>query len=99
MKPLPYRVRAEMFLQLSRLETAGLPYDRAVATVALPSPGAERLKAMKDLAARGIDAARAGEQSGLFTKLDARLVRAALNAGSPAAIYKRLAEYYSQRAM
>ena len=99
MKPLPYRIRAEMFLQLSRLETAGLPYDRAVATMALPSPGAERLKAMKELAARGIDAARAGEQSGLFTKLEARLVRASLNAGSPAAIYKRLAEHYSQRAM
>ena len=98
MKPLPYRIRAELFLQLSQLERAGLPYDRAVATMALPPPAAPRLKAMQALAARGIDAAKAGEQSGLFTKLEARLVRAALNAGSPGATYQRLAEYYSQRA-
>jgi general secretion pathway protein F len=56
------------------------------------------LKAMQALAARGIDAAKAGEQSGLFTLLEARLVRAALIAGSPAPIYQRLAAYYSQRA-
>lgn len=98
-KPLPYRIRAELFLQLSRLEAAGLPYGRALATVALPAPAKRRLKVMQALAARGVDAARAGEQSGLFTALEARLVRAALDAGSPARIYQRLAEYYSRRAM
>lgn len=98
MKPLSYRIRAELFLQLSQLEQAGLPYDRAVATIALPSPAMERLKAMQALSARGLDASKAGEQSGLFTKFEARLVRAALGAGSPAATYHRLAEYYSQRA-
>ena len=98
-KPMSYRIRAELFLQLSRLEAAGLPYDRAMATVALPAPATRRLKAMQALAARGLDAAKAGEQSGLFTALEARLIRAALNAGSPARTYQRLAEYYSQRAM
>jgi len=98
-KPLSYRIRAELFLQLSRLEQAGLPYDRAMATVALPAPGTRRLKAMQALAARGVDAATAGQQSGLFTALEARLVRAALNGGSPARTYERLAGYYSQRAM
>jgi type II secretory pathway component PulF len=98
LKPLPYAIRADLFFQLSRLEAAGLPYARAVATMALPSPAAKRLKAMKALAARGIDAAKAGEQSGLFTTLEARLVRAALNAGTPAPMYKRLADYYAQRA-
>ena len=98
-KPLPYRLRAELFLQLSRLEAAGLPYGRAVAMVKLPAPGARRLKTLQALAARGIDAAKAGEQSGIFTMLEARLVRAALDAGSPARIYQRFAEYYSQRAM
>lgn len=98
MKPLSYEIRAELFLQLSRLEEAGLPYDRAVATVSLPPAGARRLKAMQALAARGVDAAKAGDQSGLFTSLEARLVRAALNAGSPAPTYRRLAEYYAQRA-
>jgi general secretion pathway protein F len=98
-KPLPYAIRADLFLQLSRLEEAGLAYDKAVATMALPSPAAPRLKAMQALAARGVDAAKAGEQSGLFTRLEVRLVRAALNAGSPAPTYRRLATYYAQRAM
>jgi general secretion pathway protein F len=97
-RPLSYRIRAEIFLQLSQLERAGLPYDRAVATMTLPAPAMPRLKAMQALSARGIDASRAGEQSGLFTKFEARLIRAALNAGSPAATYVRLAEYYSKRA-
>jgi len=98
-KPLSYRIRAELFLQLSRLEAAGLPYDRALATVRLPSPAARRLKTMQALAARGADAAKAGEQSGLFTVLEARLVRAALDAGSPARTYQRFADDYSRRAM
>ena len=98
-KPLSYRIRAELFLQLSRLEAAGLPYDRALATVRLPPPAARRLKMMQALAARGTDAAKAGAQSGIFTALEARLVRAALDAGSPARTYQRFAEYYSRRAM
>ena len=98
MKPLPWRIRAEIFIQLSQLEQAGLPYDRALATMKARGPAAQRLKAMQSLSARGIDAAKAGEQSGLFTKFEARLVRAALNAGSPAPTYQRLAGHYSQRA-
>jgi len=97
-KALSYRIRAELFLQLSRLEAAGLPYDRALATIALPPPAAQRLKVMQALAAKGVDAARAGEQSALFTKLEARLIRAAITAGSPAPTYERLAQHYSQRA-
>ena len=97
-KPLSYAIRADLFLQLSRLEAAGLPYDRAMATMTLPSPASPRLKTMKELAARGVDAAKAGEQSGLFTPLEVRLIRAALNAGSPAPTYQRLATYYSLRA-
>ena len=98
MKPLPFRIRAELFLQLSQLEVAGIPYDKAIATLGLAGSAAPRLKIMRTLAARGVDAAKAGEQSGLFTKFEARLVRAALAAGSPARTYQRLATYYSQRA-
>lgn len=97
-RPLSYRIRADMFIQLFRLEAAGLPYDRAVASLRLPAPAARRLVAMQALAARGIDAAKAGERSGLLTVFEARLVRAALNAGSPARTYQRLSEYYGQRA-
>jgi len=98
-KPLPHRVRADLFLQLSRMERAGITYDRAAAMMALQAPAAMRVKAFQALAARGIDAAKAGEQSGLFTRLESRLIRAALNAGSPAPTYERLAEYHTQRAM
>ena len=98
MKPLPYGIRADLFLQLYQLEAGGVPYAKAMETVTLPAAAAGRLKAMKALAARGVDAAKAGEQSGLFTKLEVRLIRAALNAGSPAPTYQRLAGYYSQRA-
>lgn len=97
-KPLPYAMRADLFLQFSRLESAGLPYERALATITLPSPAAQRLKAMQSLSAKGMDPAKAGEQSGLFTPLEARLVRAAFYAGSPAPTYQRLAEYYALRA-
>lgn len=44
---------------------------------------------MKKLTARGLDPATAGERCGLFTRLEARLIHAALNAGSPAAMYRR----------
>ncbi len=98
-KPLSHRIRAQLFLQLSRLEAAGLPHEKALATIALPSPAARRLKAMQALAARGIEVPKAGEQSGLFTRLEARLIRAAFYAGSPAPVYTRLAEHHSQRAM
>jgi general secretion pathway protein F len=98
MKPLSHRIRADVFLQLSRLERAGVAYDRAVAMMQVPAPAAARLAAFQALAAKGIDAAKAGEQSGLFTPLETRLVRAALNAGSPAPTYQRLAEHHAQRA-
>jgi len=97
-KPLSHRLRSELFLQLSRLERSGVAYDRAVAMIALPPVAASRLKSFQALAARGIDAAKAGEQSGLFTALESKLVRAALNAGSPAPTYQRLAEHHSRRA-
>lgn len=98
MSPPPYATRAQLFLQLAQLEQAGLAYQRALATLSVPAPLAPRLKTMQSLAARGVDAAKAGEQSGLFTRLEARLVRAALNAGSPGPTYQRLARYYAQRA-
>jgi general secretion pathway protein F len=37
-------------------------------------------------------------RSGLFTELEATLISAATSAGSPAATYRRLADYYAQRA-
>jgi len=97
--PLPLRLRAELFTQLAQLETSGLPFDRSLALVQIGGDGAARLQAMKQRVARGEVLAMAGEKSGVFTRLEARLIHAAWNAGSPAGVYRRLAELYTQRAM
>ncbi len=98
-KPLSYRVRAELYTQLAQMEIAGLPFDKAFALLEVSGPARLRLDAMKKLTARGINPATAGEKSGLFTELEARLIHAVLIAGSPAAMYRRLADFYTQRAM
>lgn len=98
-KPLPIRIRADLFAQLAQMETAGLPFDRAFSVLNLPSPVQTRVEAMRTLLKKGIEFALAGEKSGLFTKLESRLIRAATNAGSPANMYRRLADYYTDRAL
>ncbi len=98
-KHLSFRLRADLFAQLAQLETAGIPFDRAFAILRMPPKAASRLALMQKLAAKGRNPAEAGEQSGLFTKLEARLIQAALNAGSPAALYRKLADFYTDRAM
>ena len=98
-KPLPYRVRAELYTQLAQMENAGLPFDRAFAVLRLPKPLQARVEAMRTLLTRGVEFASAGEQSGLFNQLDSRLIRAAMNAGSLEKMYRRLAGYYADRAM
>ena len=97
-KPLPYCIRAELFSQLSKMEAAGLPFDRALSVLHLAEAGQERLVSMVALLKRH-DFATAGERSGLFTRLEARLIHAAVSSGSPAHMYSRLAECYTARAM
>lgn len=99
MNPLPLRLRAELFTQLAQMESSGLPFDRSLALVEIGGEGAARLQAMKKRVARGDVPAMAGEKSGVFTRLEARLIHAAWNAGSPAGVYRRLAELHTQRAM
>ena len=98
-KPLPYRLRAELYSQLAQMEAAGLPFNKAFALLEVAIPAKSRLAEMKKLTARGIDPAKAGERCGLFTTLEARLIHAALSAGSPAVMYRRLADFYTQRSM
>jgi type II secretory pathway component PulF len=95
---LPFRVRAELFTQLAHLETAGLPPNQAFAMIKLGREAKPRIAAMRiQLTTSTLPVA--GEQSGLFTHLEAQLVSAALAAGSPAKMYKRLADVYTKRAM
>ena len=98
-RPLSFRLRAELYTQLAQMEIAGLPFDKAVAILDVAAPAKARLDAFRKLTARGMNPAQAGEKSGLFTKLEARLIYAARNTGSPALMYRRLADFYTQRAM
>ena len=96
--PLSFRIRADLHAQLATMETAGLPCDKAFALLNLPPRAQPRLLAMRKLLARGIPPARAGEKSSLFTQLEAKLLDAAYSAGSPAVVYRRLADHYTSRA-
>lgn len=96
--PLPWQLRADLFAQLGALEKAGLPAQQAFATLRLPSKFQDRVKTMQRMLARGVPLARAGRQSALFSDLEASLVDAATQAGSPAPVYERLASFYTQRA-
>jgi general secretion pathway protein F len=96
--PLPWQVRADLFAQLAALEKAGLPALQAFATLRLPAKLQDRVKTMQRMLVRGVPLARAGLQSKLFSTLEASLVEAATQAGSPAPVYARLADFYTQRA-
>lgn len=96
--PLPWQIRSNLFAQLAALEKAGLPAAKAFALLKLPPKLQPRVTAMQRLLGRGVPLARAGRQSGLFSDLETSLLSAATDAGSPAPVYARLAEFYMQRA-
>lgn len=95
---LSFRIRADLYAQLAALEKGGLPTDKAFALLDLPKPLQPRLVSARACLAKGMEIAASGLRSGLFTELDATLIRAATSAGSPAVVYRRLADYYTHRA-
>ena len=96
--PLKFNVRADLFGQLATLEDAGLPFDKALDIVHLPPKEDLRLKATRKWIRRGVGIAEAGRRSGLFTPIEASLVRTATVAGSPARTYRLLADQCARRA-
>lgn len=95
--PLRLQARADLFSQLGVMEKSGLPAIQAFGLLRLPA-AQERVTSTRKWLARGSDIATAGRRAGLFTELECTLISAATSAGSPAPIYKRLAEFYTQRA-
>lgn len=91
-------VRADLFVQLATMEEAGLPFEKVLDIVHLPPAERPRLKAMRKWIRLGSGIAEAGLKSGLFTPLEASLVRTATSAGSPARTYRLLADHCARRA-
>ena len=96
---LSYRMRAELFTQLATMERAGLPADVAYGLLKLKGGDQARLVDFKKGRARHLDPASAGERSGLFTPIEAALLRAAQSSGMLAVVYLRLSERYTQKAL
>lgn len=89
---------ADLFLQLARLELAGLPILQSIPTLQLPTVLKARRAAMVRLLGNGATLADAGLRAGLFSALDATVLRAACQAGSPAVTLQRLSARHAQRA-
>lgn len=96
--PLSYRLRADLFTHLAVMEKSGLPAHKAFELLRLPRDGQQRLVIMRRLLAKGSDPATAGLRSHLFSHAEAAMVKAALQAGSPAATYQRLADSHGAKA-
>ena len=90
--------RAHLFSQLAAMEDAGLPFDKALDALHLPPREGERLEATRRWIRRGRGIADAGLKGGLFTPLEASLVRAATLSGSPARTYHLIADQCARRA-
>lgn len=89
--------RADLFGQLAVMEEAGLPFEKVLDIVHLPSNERERLNATRKAIRLGLGIAEAGLRGGLFTPLEATLVRAATSSGSPARTYRLLSDQCARR--
>ena len=97
-RPLPLLSRAQLFQHLAGMEQAGVRAERAFALLDLGPAARSRVETFRRLFGRGVDPASAGANSGLFTVFETRLLRAAFAAGSPFAVYQRLARHHATRA-
>ena len=94
--PMKFNVRADLFSQLATMEDAGLPFDNALGLVHLPPRERPRLAGTHKWIRLGI--AEAGLRGGLFTSIEASLLRAAAASGSPSRAYHLLSDHYARRA-
>lgn len=95
---LDLRSRAGLFAHLGAMERAGVPIDRALASLDLSARHEAAVKRLRQMVGGGRDLATSGQLSGVFTPLDSGLVRAAQEAGALAHIYEQLAQRYEEQA-
>lgn len=95
---LDLRSRAGLFAHLGAMERAGVPIDRALASLDLGARHAAAVTRLRQMIGGGRDMASSGQLSGVFTPLESGLVRAAQDAGALAHIYEQLAQRYDEQA-
>jgi general secretion pathway protein F len=93
-----FAIRADVFGQLAAMEEAGLPFDKALDIVHLPRSEYARVEATRKWIKLGVGISEAGLRGGLFTPLEAALMRAATVSGSPARTYRLMAAQCARRA-
>jgi general secretion pathway protein F len=98
-KPLSAQELATFYVQLARLEKAGLPSQEAL-TMLLQNKGemAKRAKKALNLVKRGKPLSEAGIRAGLFIGLDAALVKVADAGGIHTEVFRQLAQFYEEKA-
>jgi type II secretory pathway component PulF len=91
-------LRAQVHSQLAALERAGIPVADAVALLRLPGAAQNRVVRVVAELRQGRPLADAGAAAGLFTPLEAAVLRAAVLGGSPAIAHERLGKSATARA-
>ncbi|MFV3093033.1 type II secretion system F family protein [Pseudomonas sp. GW6] len=95
---LDLRSRADLFAHLGAMERAGVPIDRALASVDIGTRHEAAVKRLRQMVGAGRDLASSGQLSGVFTPLESGLIRAAQEAGALAHVYEQLAQRYDEQA-
>ena len=95
---LDLRSRAGLFAHLEAMERAGVPIDRALASLNLGGRHEAAVKRLRQMVGNGRDLASSGQLSGVFTPLESSLIRAAQEAGALTHIYRQLAQRYDEQA-
>jgi type II secretory pathway component PulF len=98
-KPLPPSELAQLYLQLERLQTAGIPMQESITTLT-QSQGemSQRAQVTLTYLRRGKSLAEAGRRAGLFVGLDATLIQIAESGGIYTEVFHQLAQSYEEQA-
>ncbi len=97
-RALPDALRARLHLQLATLERAGIPPRQALDALDLQGEAQACVLRAKGFLAQGQSLASAGRLSGLFTPMEAAVIAAAVQGGSPEQAHQRLGEHAGARA-
>jgi len=98
-KPLSAQASAQLYVQLARLESSGIPIENAMQMlVQAEGETGKRARVALNHLKRGKPLSEAGAKSGLFMGLDAALIEAADAGGIYASVFRQLAQFYEEKA-